>query len=241
MNWRWAIVVSLAAAFAFASLLLYQMVMQSHLMRAWSDDVASHPALLRYAARRARPVYIERCASCHGLDRKGSIRLGVPDLTDRDWLYGSGQVSEIEQTILWGIRSGHHKSRNFADMPAFMTREPYKRYAIDPLTPGEIHDVVQYIFAAQHRPADRTAAARGFALYLNKGQCADCHTTDLRGDNYIGAPSLLDDVGLYGDASESALFASIAYGRSGVCPAWSGRLAPADIRALAVYLHANVE
>jgi cytochrome c oxidase cbb3-type subunit 3 len=161
----------------------------------------------------------------------------VPDLADAEWLYGTGGTSEVEQTILYGIRSGHHRARNFADMPAFATQTPYRRYAIESLAPGEIDDVIQYLFAAQHRPADRAAATRGYGLFNAKGQCADCHTNDLRGDNYIGAPDLLDSKRLYGDGSAASLYETIAYGRAGVCPAWTGRLSALQIRALAVYIH----
>lgn len=41
------------------------------------------------AAARAAPVFAEQCASCHGVDARGGQAVGAPNLTDRDWLYGS--------------------------------------------------------------------------------------------------------------------------------------------------------
>ena len=49
------------------------------------------------------------CASCHGIDGKGNIALGAPNLTDDIWLYGA----ELE-TVKHGIRKGR-----MGQMPAF--------------------------------------------------------------------------------------------------------------------------
>ena len=48
---------------------------------------------------------------------QGNPALGAPNLTDKVWLYDQGGVSDIERTILYGVRSGHAKSRNITDMP----------------------------------------------------------------------------------------------------------------------------
>ena len=41
------------------------------------------------------------CVACHGMDGKGNIALGAPDLTDDDWLYG-GSAEAIGE----GLRKG---------------------------------------------------------------------------------------------------------------------------------------
>ncbi len=41
------------------------------------------------------------CVACHGMDGKGNIAVGAPNLTDGVWLYGSSEAS-IVQTILKG-------------------------------------------------------------------------------------------------------------------------------------------
>jgi cbb3-type cytochrome c oxidase subunit III len=81
------------------------------------------------------------------------------------------------------------------------------------------------------------AAARGAALYADKGLCYDCHSRDVQGDQAIGAPNLADGVWLYGDGSRESVFRSIAQGRAGVCPAFERRLSPAALRAVAVFVH----
>jgi cytochrome c oxidase cbb3-type subunit 3 len=238
LAWVVAACVALGAGVALAHG-IYRDLMDARLLRGWSPDLARDVALLRYSSGRAAPLYLQHCARCHGRDLHGSRALGAPDLTDRDWLFGSGTIGDIEQTILYGIRSGHHRSHSLADMPAFGTSRPYWRYRIDPLSAGEIRDVVQYLLRQQGRGADRDAAARGLQVYAGKGQCYDCHTSDLRGDSYIGAPNLIDDIWLYGDGSPDSIAESITYGRAGSCPAWAGVLSPADVRALAVYIYSR--
>jgi cytochrome c oxidase cbb3-type subunit 3 len=52
----------------------------------------------------------------------------------------------------------------------------------------------------------------------------------------FGAPNLTDQIWLYG-SDEATIVETITNGRSGVMPAWVGRLDPATIKALAVYVH----
>ncbi|HEY9219243.1 MAG TPA: cytochrome-c oxidase, cbb3-type subunit III [Phenylobacterium sp.] len=44
------------------------------------------------AAGRARPIFAEQCVACHGPAGKGDPAKGAPDLTDREWLYGSSRA-----------------------------------------------------------------------------------------------------------------------------------------------------
>ncbi len=64
------------------------------------------------AVERARPVFDENCASCHGVDGHGDRTKGAPNLTDADWLYG-GDRATIKRTII-GPRYGV--------MPAWINR-----------------------------------------------------------------------------------------------------------------------
>ncbi|WP_339914191.1 cytochrome-c oxidase, cbb3-type subunit III [uncultured Brevundimonas sp.] len=43
----------------------------------------------RAAVGRAQPLYADNCAVCHGTGGTGDVTMGVPNLTDREWLYGS--------------------------------------------------------------------------------------------------------------------------------------------------------
>ena len=193
--------------------------------------------LLGFAEAEARPAWQSHCAACHGAGLRGDPGLGVPDLTRRDRLYGSDRVADIERTILYGIRSGHPKGWNRADMPGFAKPTPYRRYAIASLSPAEISDLVTFLRAGNGQPGDPGAAGRGRVLFGGKGQCFDCHAVDARGDNAIGAPNLLRGVWLYGHGTAADLTDSISDGRSGACPAWIAVLPPVTIRALAVFVH----
>jgi cytochrome c oxidase cbb3-type subunit 3 len=159
-------------------------------------------------------------------------------LSDGDWLYGTGLVSDIEQVIKYGIRSYHPKTWNLAIMPAYATAEPSARDSqIPSLSPGNIRDLVEFLIHEQGRSADSAAADRGADLFAGAGGCYDCHALDGKGDSAIGAPNLTDRITLYGDGSRESLSMSIAYGRHGMCPAWVTRISPAGIREVAVFVY----
>ena len=208
------------------------------LLRADPDALPADPMLLRFAVRRGGPLFEARCAVCHGAAGRGDPAKGVPNLTDADWLYGTGRPSEIERVIDYGIRSHNPKSWNLAIMPAYARPQPNPADKnIQPLKPGEIDDVIEFLMSRQGRQADAAAASRGTGLFTGHGGCYDCHSIDAKGDSAIGAPNLSDAVTLYGDGSREALHMSIAYGRQGVCPAWSNRAGAASIRELALYVY----
>jgi cytochrome c oxidase cbb3-type subunit III len=208
------------------------------LLRADPDALPANAMLLRFAVRRGRPLFEARCAACHGAAGSGDPARGVPNLTDGDWLYGAGRAAEIEKVIDYGIRSRNPKAWNLAIMPAYARPQPNPADKnIQPLTPGEIHDVIEFLMHRQGRQADAAAVLRGAAVFTGHGGCYDCHSTDAKGDSAIGAPNLSDAITLYGDGGRDALFMSIAYGRQGVCPAWINRAGAASIRELALYVH----
>jgi cytochrome c oxidase cbb3-type subunit III len=78
---------------------------------------------------------------------------------------------------------------------------------------------------------DTAAGAKIFAE-----NCAACHGGNGKGDPEVGAPDLTDKIWLYG-SDEASLIETITNGRAGVMPAWEGRLDPATIKAMAVYVH----
>jgi cytochrome c oxidase cbb3-type subunit III len=208
------------------------------LLRADPDALPADTMLLGFAVRRGGPLFEARCAACHGASGTGDTVNGVPDLTDNDWLYGTGRPAEIEKVIDYGIRSRNPKAWNLAIMPAYARPQPNPGDKnIQPLTPGEIGDVIEFLMRQQGRPADAAAVSRGAALFTGHGGCYDCHSLDAKGDSAIGAPNLSDAITLYGDGSRGALYMSIAYGRQGVCPAWITRASAASIRELALYVY----
>lgn len=211
---------------------------ERQLLRADPDAVPSDPMLLRFAADRGGALYMARCAACHGPSGFGDPAEGVPNLTDDDWLYGSGRVAEIERVIDYGIRSRNPKAWNLAIMPAYARPRPNPADAnIQPLSPREIDDLVEFLMHKQGQPADANSASRGATLFAGRGGCYDCHSIDAKGDSAIGAPNLSDAITLYGDGSRDALHMSIAYGRRGVCPAWINHVSAAGIRELALYVY----
>jgi cytochrome c oxidase cbb3-type subunit 3 len=210
----------------------------AELVRSDPEAIAQDAGLFEAGVARGRPVYLRRCASCHGAGGKGDRTLGAPDLTDRDWLYGHGRVSDIEKVIAHGIRAPDRRGWNLAVMPAYGQLVPSATERVPPLSPDEIAAVTDYLLVLEHRPADAAQAAAGARIYAGKGGCFDCHTPDAKGDPAIGAPNLTDRVWLYGDGGPTAIAYSITHGRQGLCPAWAGRLSPLRIREAALYVYA---
>jgi cytochrome c oxidase cbb3-type subunit 3 len=232
-----SIALSILAVTVVAAVLLRGPYLEAHLLRADPGSVPTEATLMRFATGRGRSLFEAHCASCHGRAGRGN-QDGIPDLTDDDWLYGTGQVMDIERVVDYGIRSHHPRAWNLAIMPAFASPRPSESDArIAPLTPPQIRDLVEFILHEQGHDADVAAAGRGAAVYRGAGGCYDCHLTDLRGDSAIGVPNLIDRITLYGDGGRQALLLSIAGGRQGVCPAWVGRISPAGIRELALYVY----
>jgi cytochrome c oxidase cbb3-type subunit 3 len=211
---------------------------EARLVRSDPDAVPAQAPLMRFAVARGAGVFKARCASCHGAEGKGSPARGVPDLTDADWLYGSGKVSDIEKVAAYGIRAHNPRSWNLAVMPAFARPVPAAGEKLAPLRPDEIGAVTAYLQSRGGRATDPAAAEAGRAIFAGKGGCYDCHANDARGDPAIGAPNLVDKVWLYGDGSRRTIFDSIAYGRQGLCPAWAGRLSALRLREVSLYVFA---
>jgi cytochrome c oxidase cbb3-type subunit III len=212
--------------------------LRTALLRADPDLLAQDAVLRAYAQPLGAAAFARHCAGCHGADLRGDPARGVPDLADRDWLYGSGRVGELERVVLYGIRSGHPKALNLAAMPAFATAIPYARYKVEPLSPAEVQDVTASIFAAQHPgQADPESVARGGRIFRGKGMCFDCHAETGGGDPAIGAPDLTDAIWLYGAGSLESIRHAVESGLGGACPSFAARLAPEEARAIALYVH----
>ncbi|HTB69155.1 MAG TPA: c-type cytochrome [Steroidobacteraceae bacterium] len=199
------------------------------LVRADPDRAVSEAGLLNFAMDRAPALYSRHCAGCHGRDMHGSRPRGTPDLSDSVWLFGLGDLPDIENTLDYGVRSGHPKSHNITDMPALGR--------IGQLSAAELRDVVEYVYAFSHADANPDAVRRGRPLFMDKGSCYDCHGQDGTGNVDYGAPDLTGRSGwLYG-GDRRTLFQSVNDGRHGLCPAWITKLSAAQIRELAIFLY----
>lgn len=196
------------------------------LLEAEFSDIEGDPKLGQFAYAAGEAYFGDNCATCHGAGGAGAP--GFPSLADDVWIWG-GALSEIEHTIRVGVRSGHDEAR-YSQMPA------YGRDAL--LEPAQIADVTEYVLSLgpvreREKPA-AAAVARGASVF--EAQCAACHGVDGAGQRALGAPSLRDDIWLYG-GSRAEVRKQIELGRGGVMPNWDRRFDPAVIRALAVYVH----
>ncbi len=208
--------------------------LEDSLLRTPPDVVLLNPTLLDFSLNIGQSAYAEYCSGCHRAGQ-GDSAIGVPGFIEGAWLYGSGEIYQIERSITHGIRSGDPRGHHLADMPAYAQPVPYTREKIDPLTPDDIDDVTEFVLAFA-KSGKSPAARRGEDIYRGRGGCQDCHGGDGRGDSAIGAPDLVGPVHLWGNGSRATLIESISRGHAGVCPAFQRRLSPATIRALAFYL-----
>lgn len=196
------------------------------LAQASASDIAADPELQEFARAAGESVFGDYCRTCHGAGGAGAP--GYPVLADDVWIWG-GSMNDIEHTLRVGVRAGHPETR-MSMMPAF---------GRDGLLSGaQIGDVTEYVISisAAHARLEpsASAAARGASIYQE--QCAACHGSTGAGDRNFGAPSLRDDLWLYG-GSRAEIRRQIETGRGGVMPAWETRFDPGTLRALAYYVH----
>ncbi|MFP5461590.1 MAG: cytochrome-c oxidase, cbb3-type subunit III [Gammaproteobacteria bacterium] len=170
-------------------------------------------ALDQAAVRLGRRVFLDNCAACHGSDGRGQQALGAPDLTDRNWLHG-GSGEALLASILDGRRGA---------MPPMAAS----------LGATGVEEVAQHVLGFSGRASDPVKAALGKERFA---ACAACHGPQGKGNPALGAPDLTDASWLYG-GSRAAVEQSIREGRSGVMPAFRGRLSEEQARAVAAWIH----
>lgn len=231
-GWGSAALLVLVVAFGFV---VTGRILDERTLRANPGEISRHPSLLIHARRQGRGVFEANCAACHGVAGKGDPHRGIPDLTDADWLYGEGSISEIEAIVAHGIRAHAPHTLSLAEMPAYAHPRPSATEPIPPLSPQDIRDMTEYVVQLSGRPADATAAARAALVFQGRAGCYDCHGADGGGDSAIGAPRLTHAASLYGGTRADIAW-TLAEGRHGVSPAFSGRLSPLKIREAAVYV-----
>ncbi|MEX1665456.1 cytochrome-c oxidase, cbb3-type subunit III [Zhongshania arctica] len=163
------------------------------------------------AMRLGRRIFSNNCAICHGTEAKGGY--GFPNLTDKDWLYGSS-AQEIKHSIAAG-RNGM--------MPAWESI----------LGEQGLTDMTGYVVALSKGNAAEQypAAAEKFAML-----CAACHMPDGSGNPLMGAPRLNDDIWLYG-GDPGQVKQTLALGRNGKMPAQGETLSADKIHLLTAYVY----
>lgn len=195
-------------------------IFSEKLLSADLETIKDTEELLEFAMAGGKAVFGDNCAGCHGSGASGAK--GYPNLNDDDWLWG-GSLDEIHETITVGVRSTHDDTR-LSDMPAFLSDEILEK--------DQIRDVAAYVASL----TDTAIAAPAGSSEIFQENCAVCHGENANGNKEFGAPNLADGIWLFG-SDQKTLVTTISYSRKGVMPTWAGRLDPATIKSLAVYIH----
>ena len=201
---------------------LKQAVFKTQLLKTDIGKIEQNPELLQFAMAAGSAAFANNCAPCHGSGAAGSK--GYPNLNDDDWLWG-GKLTDIQQTIRFGIRAQNDQTR-MNMMPAFLKDGILK--------PNEMTDAIEFVRQISGQEFKAAGAARGKKVFAE--QCVACHGDNGKGNIEMGAPNLTDAIWLYG-GDRKTLTQTLSFGRGGVMPAWEGRLDPATIVSLAVYVH----
>ncbi|PCK09055.1 MAG: cytochrome-c oxidase, cbb3-type subunit III [Alteromonadaceae bacterium] len=141
------------------------------------EELVYNPQALEMGVR----IFSNNCALCHGSDGGGNV--GIPDLSDKDWLYG-GSPEQIRHSIEHG-RSGN--------MPPWG----------DILGSDNISAIGEYVLKLSGQKHDATLAANGEGLFAQN--CSACHGETGEGMYVLGAPNLTDDIWLHGGEKNDIL------------------------------------
>lgn len=199
--------------------------MMARLREATPAQIAADPEMRAFAIAGGRVAFANNCAACHGAGGQGALG-GYPALVDDDWLWG-GSMDAIQATIRHGIRNTEDEQARTSLMP---------RFGVDGmLNNAQIGDVAEYVLSLSGRSNDAAAAGRGQTIFAEN--CVACHGDRGEGNRELGAPRLSDQVWLQGGTRQD-IMAMVRNPRLGVMPAWQGRLDPAVINMLTVYVHA---
>ena len=159
----------------------------------------------------ARRIFDRKCGICHGSDASGQASR-FPNLVDDEWQWG-GDPAQIEQTV----RAGRQATMiGWQAVLGDDGVEAVSRYVLGLGKEGQAQD-----------------GSQGQTLYMQ--YCIACHGATGDGNVLLGAPSLVDDVWLYGGSPEEVGH-SIAQGRNGFMPAFNDRLDDTQIRMLIAWL-----
>ena len=162
-----------------------------------AEQLSKNPQAMAIGER----LFVNNCAQCHGADGRGSKTF--PNLTDGDWLGGSGP-EYIHNTIVEG-RQG---------------MMPPMGAAVG--TPDDVRNVANYVLSLSSSPHNSVAAQLGKAKFA---ACAACHGPDGKGNQALGAPNLTDKTCLHG-WGEEAIVAMVNQGKTNVMPAQGPRFTP---------------
>jgi cbb3-type cytochrome c oxidase subunit III len=174
-------------------------------------EAATTNTLRTKPATNGAQLFAENCASCHGMNGRGTE--GIPDLANGVWQYGDSD-GELRASIKNG-RNGL--------MPSFGT----------PLGNEGLEQVLNYVLSLSGRSTASTqtlqAGKQQFGIF-----CASCHGDSGTGTQTIGAPDLTDDYWLHG-GNIANIRNVIRNGRAANMPAHGRQLSDDSITALISY------
>jgi cytochrome c oxidase cbb3-type subunit 3 len=172
-----------------------------------AEQLAQDPKAMAIGER----LFANNCAQCHGADARGSK--GFPNLTDGDWLGGSGP-----EYIATTIRNGRQ-----GVMPPMAA-------AVG--SPEDVRNVANYVLSLSGSTHNAAAAQLGQDKFA---ACAACHGQDGKGMQAVGAPNLTDKVWLHG-GGEAAVVAMVNNGKVNVMPPRAGNFTPEQLQVLVAYV-----
>lgn len=165
----------------------------------------------RQAQQVGRRLYLNNCATCHGVAARGNT--GFPNLTDSEWQWG-GSFEAVKTTLSNG------RQANMAPWGAALGDDG-------------IANVTQYVRSLSGGPHIQDMARAGESQYQT--YCAACHGAEGKGNPALGAPNLANDIWLYGGTT-SAITETLEQGRNGRMPAFGDVLSADQIHVLAAYV-----
>ena len=171
------------------------------------EELQQNDELMQSAHR----LFTQNCTACHGADGKGQA-MAFPDLMDNEWQWGNA-IADIDHSIRYGRK---------AVMVGWQAVLGDKGVT-------QVANYVKAMSSLNDQPID----TKGMELYQQF--CIACHGMEGEGNPALGAPSLMDDVWLYGNSDEQ-LHHSIAIGRNGHMPAFENRLGDMEIKMLVAWL-----
>jgi cytochrome c oxidase cbb3-type subunit 3 len=196
-------------------------------------EILDDPNMKQFALGRARVLFGDNCAACHGAGGAGVVNgaYSFPNLTDDDWLYG-GWPEKLVETITQG-REGM--------MPA--------KGGNDALTESDVDALARFVVAlskGEARLNDAGELTAGGAPYADANKlfqetCFACHGRNARGamqngDFYTGAANLTDVIWRFGGSLETVKD-TITNGRQAKMPTFGEKLDELSIKILAVKVH----
>lgn len=187
------------------------------------EQIRTDEEMLGFAMAGGRAAFKVNCSQCHGSGAQGFQ--GYPNLNDDEWLWG-GSVDDIHFTITHGVRNELSEDARQSAMPAFLKDEILER--------SQISDVAEYVLSISGASSDAEAAQRGEPLFVEN--CVACHGEGGIGNAEFGAPSLNNQIWLYG-GDKASIVETVSYSRKGVMPAWGKILDPIVVKQLAIYIH----